>query len=188
MTNKAPNQREREHDFALIVDGVDDLDDVVENALFEAGCDDATVSMQYGLLYIEFSRSAASLKDAIISAIEAVEDAGIGAQVRRVDDCNLVTASDIARRIKRSRQLIHQYMNAERGPGGFPPPECYLVDRKPLWAWCEVSFWLAQNNLLRHEDSWDAEVVAAINNALEVRRQKKRHPQLVEDVNRELLM
>lgn len=185
MSN-APEQCEREHDFALVVGGVDELSEAVEHALFEAGCDDATVSMQYGLLYLEFSRSAASLKDAIISAIEAVEGAGIGAQVLRVDDCNLVTAADIARRIDRSRQMVHQYMTGERGPGGFPPPECYLVDHKPLWAWCEVSYWLAQNNLLRPEECWDAEVVAAINNVLEVRRQKKRHPGLIEDVNREL--
>jgi len=184
--SRTAEQCEREYDFALIVGGVSELTQAVEDALFNAGCDDATVSMQYGLLYLEFSRSAASLKDAIISAIENVERTGIGAHVLRVDDCNLVTAADIARRIDRSRQMVHQYMTGDRGPGGFPPPECYLVDNKPLWAWCEVSFWLAQNNLLRPEESWDAEVVAAINNALEQRRQKKRHPQLIEDVNREL--
>jgi len=51
--------------------------------------------MQYGRLYIEFSRSATSLEVAIISAIHDVRNAGVGAEVLRVDECNLVTASEI---------------------------------------------------------------------------------------------
>src|SRR5690606_36378908 len=105
-----------EFDFALIAGGVDEPSQAVEDALFDAGCDDATLSMQYGLLYIEFSRSAASLQEAVLSAIEDVRKANVGAQVLRVDECNLVTASDIARRIGRSRQLVHQYMTGLRGP------------------------------------------------------------------------
>ena len=76
---------ETEYDFALIVGGVSELTSAVEDALFQAGCDDATVSMQHGRLYIEFSRSALSLEDAIISAINDVRNANIGADVLRVD-------------------------------------------------------------------------------------------------------
>ena len=177
---------EREYDFALIVGGVDELTPTIEDALFNAACDDATLSLRYGLLYMAFSRSAASLKDAILSAIHDVQRAGVGAQVLRVDECDLVTASEIARRIGRSRQLVHQYMTGQRGPGGFPPPEYHLTDCKPLWAWCAVSYWLMQNNLLRPEESWNAEVVEAINNALESARQRQRYPELVSEVSREL--
>jgi hypothetical protein len=74
-----------EYDFALIVGGVGELTSAVEDALFQAGCDDATVSMQYGRLYIEFSRSAVSLEDAIIDAIHDVRQAKIGAEILRVD-------------------------------------------------------------------------------------------------------
>ena len=130
---------EREHDFALILTGVHELTSEVENALFETGCDDATLSVQYGFIYMEFSRMAESLKDAILSAIRDVRKAKIGADVWRVDECNLVTPAEIARRIGRSRQLIHQYMTGKRGPGGFPAPECNLTDGAPLWAWCAVS-------------------------------------------------
>ena len=186
MSANAGAQCEREYDFALIVGGVPELTEEVEDALYEAGCDDATVSMQYGLLYIEFSRSAASLQDAILSAINQVHHAGVGAVVYRVDDCNLISASEIARRIDRSRQQVHQYITGQRGPGGFPPPECYITDGKPLYAWCAVSFWLSQNDLLRPEASWDAEVVAAINNALEMIHQRKRHPDLVKQVQDDL--
>jgi hypothetical protein len=186
MSEPGNTNCEREHDFALIVRGVSALTAEVEDALFKAGCDDATMSIQYGLLYIEFSRTAKSLKDAILSAIRDVHRAGIGAEVIRVDECNLVTASEIARRIGRSRQLVHQYMTGQRGPGGFPPPECHLSEGAPLWAWCAVSYWLAQNNILRPEDSWNAEVVSAINNAMETAQQRHRHPELVDEIAKEL--
>ncbi len=177
---------DREYDFALILGGVADLTSPVEDSLFNVGCDDATLSMQYGLLYLEFSRSANSLSEAIISAIHDVRKANIGAEVLRVDECNLVTASEIARRIGRSRQLIHQYMSGQRGPGGFPPPECHLTDHAPLWDWCAVSYWLVQNNLLRQEEGRNAEVVQAINHWLESTRQRQRFPQLVDEITRGL--
>jgi len=177
---------DREYDFALVVTGVADLTDEVLDALFASGCDDATTSLRYGQLFIEFSRESGSLKDAIIGAIRDVHSAGIGARVVRVDDCDLVTMADIARKIGRSRQLVYQYMTGERGPGGFPPPVCFITEHKALWAWCEVSYWLARNNILRPEDSWNAEVLAAINNALEMSHQRERHPDLVEDITREL--
>jgi transcriptional regulator with XRE-family HTH domain len=183
MNNENSNICEREHDFALVVGGVPALTREVEDALYESGCDDATLSIQYGQLYIEFSRSAPSLKDAILSAIHDVLKANIGAQVLRVDECDLVTQAEIARRIGRSRQQIYQYINGERGPGGFPPPECHLAEGSPLWEWCAVSWWLSQNAIIRPEDGWNAEVVAAINNWLAAQRQRERHPELVRQID-----
>lgn len=158
---------EREFDFALVVSGVHELTDEVMDALFTSGCDDATPSIQYGLLYLEFSRASGSLKDAIISAIRDVLRTGLPVKVLQVDECNLVSPSEIARRMDRSRQLVHQYINGQRGPGGFPPPICHLAEGKPLWQWCAVSFWLASHNLLRQEISMDAAVIDAINSALD---------------------
>lgn len=173
------------HDFSLIVGGVRSLGGDVEDALFEAGCDDATLSMQYGRLYVEFSRVSESLESAILSAISAVEGAGIGATVLRVDSVDFVSASEIARRIGRSRQSVHQYIVGDRGPGGFPAPECRLADRAPMWAWCAVSRWLVENGLLGAEEGRNAEVLYAINSVLERRRA---HPSraLMELVERRL--
>src|SRR5438552_190382 len=56
-----------EHDFALVLSGINELTPEVENAFFDAGCDDATLSMRCGRAYLTFSRSAASIKDAILS-------------------------------------------------------------------------------------------------------------------------
>jgi hypothetical protein len=167
MSQESAQPGPREYDFALIVSGVPELSDAVQDALYESGCDDATLSIQYGLLYAEFSRSAPSIKDAIVSAILDVRRSGLPARVLRVDDSNLVTQADIARRIGRSRQLIHQYVTGHRGPGGFPPPACHLSAQTPLWTWSAVSHWLADNGLLRPEESRDAVVVEAINTVLE---------------------
>jgi hypothetical protein len=186
MTQNIDNKSPREYDFALIVGSVGEVTSSIEDALFEAGCDDATLSVKYGLLYMEFSRTAESLERAIITAILDVRRANLGADVLRVDECNLVTMAEIARRIGRSRQLVFQYMSGQRGPGGFPPPSCHLSAGAPLWAWCAVSYWLAQNDILRPEDGWNAEVVAAINNVLELAAQKKRNAALVKQVATEL--
>jgi len=173
---------EQEYDFALILTGVHDLTSEVQDALFEAGCDDATLSIRYGSIYMEFSRAAVSFKDAILSTLRDVRKANIGADVLRVDECQLVTPAEIARRIGRSRQLVHQYMTGKRGPGGFPAPECNLTDGSPLWAWCAVSYWLLQNDMIRTEELENAEIVAAINNALESAHQRVRNPELVAEI------
>ncbi len=171
-----------EHDFTLILTGFDHLTPDIANALLGAGCDDGTIAMRSGRPFITFSRSAPSMKDAILSAIENVRKAGIGADVLRVDYCNLVTQADIARKIGRSRQLVHQYMIGERGPGGFPPPACGIVDDVPLWFWCEVAHWLCQNNMVSQETLRDAEEVELINNVLELRRSKQERPELTEEI------
>ena len=75
----------REHAFALIIEGVEKIGQRVTDALFEAGCDDVTVSMRGGVLYLEFARAAPSLEDAVGSAIRDVLRSGIGAHVVRVE-------------------------------------------------------------------------------------------------------
>jgi len=180
----APDTGDREHDFALILSGVQELTTEVEDALYSAGCDDATVSMQYGCIYMEFSRRAPSLKDAILSAIRDVRQARIGAVVWRVDSCDLITPAEIARRIGRTRQLVHQYITGVRGPGHFPAPDCNLTEGQPLWAWCAVSYWLSQNDMIRPEELRNAEILATINTALERSHQHDRDPGLVDEVTR----
>jgi len=49
-----------------------------------------------------------------------------------------------------------------------------------------VSYWLVQNNLLRPQESWNAEVVEAINNWLESERQRQRYPKLMDMIIRGL--
>lgn len=174
--------RDREHDFTLILTGIGELTEEAEDALFEAGCDDATLSVRGGVVSLRFSRVAPMLKDAILGAIRDVRRAGLGADVLRVDTRDLVTRSDIARRIGRSRQLVHQYINGIRGPGDFPSATGDRVEGPSLWDWCEVAGWLRQNNLIKEEDLLDARQVAVINSVLDLRHREKLDPELTEEV------
>jgi hypothetical protein len=159
---------ECEHDFVLVLEGITDLTTEVEDALFEAGCDDATLSMRAGRAFLTFTRNAPTMKKAILSAIADVQKANIGARVLRVDSCNLVTQAEIARRIDRTRQLVSQYITGVRGPGGFPAPACDITEGAPLWYWCEVAYWLWQNGMVKEEVVRAARDTAAINSALEL--------------------
>ena len=166
-----------EFEFTLVLDGITTVTAEVENALFEAGCDDATISLRQGRVYLTFSRAAATLKDAIISAIQDIHTAAIGADVLRVDQCDLVTQSEIARRIDRSRQLVSQYISGGRGPGGFPAPACNITDTAPLWYWCEVAQWLWSNDMISESDLRNAQDVTTINSVLEIERQRRIFPE-----------
>lgn len=176
--------REQEFDFSLVLSGIDELRPEFVDALFEAGCDDATVSMVNRAVVVEFSRQAPSFKDAVLSAIRDVHKAG--AEVAYVAECNLVTQAEIARRINRSRQFVYQLITGRRGPGGFPLPVCHMTDDTPLWQWCAVSFWLAQNNMIRPEESEQSKVTAAINTILELSSFKRQDPRLIKDITKEL--
>ena len=174
---------ESEHDFALILDGVTDLTPAMEDALFEAGCDDATICVRAGRVFLTFSRSAASMKEAILGAIRNVLDANIGVRILRVDSCDLVAQSEIARKIGRTRQLVSQYIAGTRGPGGFPAPACHITDGPPLWYWCEVASWLWQHDMVKEEVAREAREMAAINSALKVNYCRGMVPDLVDEVS-----
>ena len=76
---------EAEYNFVLVLAGVSNLSQKAEDALFEAGCDDSTICVRDGRVFLTFARMAPSLKDAVLSAIRDVRKANIGAWVERVD-------------------------------------------------------------------------------------------------------
>ena len=61
----------------IVADGKDLLDDATVNALFQAGCDDAIVSLENGDVVIEFARAAASADEAVDTASRDVRAAGL---------------------------------------------------------------------------------------------------------------
>jgi len=67
--------------FTLTIDGADVLSDESQDALFEAGCDDATFGASDGVQTGEFDREAADFAEAVASAIKAVETVVPGARV-----------------------------------------------------------------------------------------------------------
>jgi len=72
------------YSFTLTIEGDDLLVAQVQDALFEAGCDDATFSVSDGVQVGEFDREARSFAAAVASAIDAVESAVPGARVIEV--------------------------------------------------------------------------------------------------------
>jgi hypothetical protein len=66
----------RRYDFTLILKEAPELTEELADALFAAGCDDGTPGMCGGSTVIDFHRDAASLEEAIRSAISNVSTAG----------------------------------------------------------------------------------------------------------------
>lgn len=54
------------HNFVLALAGISEPNGELEDALFDAGCDDATLAFRNGVAYLEFDREAPSLDDAIL--------------------------------------------------------------------------------------------------------------------------
>ncbi|MCA1685922.1 MAG: hypothetical protein LC745_08020 [Planctomycetia bacterium] len=73
----------RLYEFTFTLSGVDELTVAVADALFEAGCDDASPHSDGPRVYMDFHRESESLGDAIGSAVKDVERAGY--TVARVD-------------------------------------------------------------------------------------------------------
>jgi len=177
--HRAPDRR---FEFVLVLTGLSEIGADVLDALFESGCDDATPSLRLSRVYLTFDREADSLREAILSAIRDVHRSGTGARVRRVDQCDLLSQADIARRIGRSRQQVGQYVTGVRGPGHFPAPVCDRAGGHSLWSWREVASWLGRNGIVDDAVVHDSRDVATINSALELIHYQKLDPDLVSAV------
>jgi hypothetical protein len=75
----------RVHRFTLILSGVAELTPELADALYEATGGDIECNMRNGVAFLEFTRQARTLRDAITSAIREVEGAGAGVRVVRVE-------------------------------------------------------------------------------------------------------
>src|SRR5690625_189957 len=116
------------HEFTLIIETQANLEDGLEDTLFEAGCDDATLSFRKGIAYLDFDREADSLESAIISAIQQVEQTGLNLWVKRVEPSDLVTSGEIARRLGRSSQYDQQLISGDSGGGGLTLLYVCIID------------------------------------------------------------
>ena len=162
--------KEAKYNFVLLLSGVSEPDSSLEDALFEAGCDDATLAFRNGVGYLQFDRRAPGLDVAILSAVRDVERADPRLTVVRIEPGDSVSASEIARRIQVTREYIRLLVRGERGGGGFPAPESGITGRMLVWSWAGVVRWMVQHNLLEDASAVDAaETIRDINDALEIR-------------------
>lgn len=148
------------HEFAIVASALDPEAEDFEDRFFEAGCDDATISFQKGVIVLDFARDAQTFAKALISAIEDVQRSG--AKVERIEPDYLVSLSDIAARSGLSRAAISLYCKGERGHG-FPTPVVRVTSESPLWDWVDVSRWMHQNDRLSAGDVLRARMVKEAN-------------------------
>ncbi|OLF80759.1 hypothetical protein AWH62_14770 [Maricaulis sp. W15] len=153
-----------EHEFTLIVSGVDPAAGEFEERFFEAGCDDATLMLHRGAVAVCFIREDEDFVHAVISAYQDVSKAG--AIVERLEPDFLVSQTEIAARAKLTRAAVSNYASGDRGTG-FPAPKARITTKSPLWDWVDVSGWLYRNNLLKMQDVVDARITRALNLALQ---------------------
>lgn len=156
MAKKAAKRRgvrtpaRREYEFELVLSGFSELTEEIEDALYEAGCDDGTLGISCGVPLLTFAREAATLREAVLSAVRDVESAGRGIRVEMVQsaDCGeYCSMTDIARRIGKSRELVRKYSLGQRGPGGFPQPVGFVSGQTHLFRWSRVAAWLLRHRL-----------------------------------------
>ena len=160
------------HHFILIIEGSDLQAEGSIDALFLAGCDDATVGRVGATQYVDFDREAETLADAVFAATADIEAAVPGTRVLHVEPDELVTMAEIAERTGRTRESVRLLINGQRGPGGFPPPATHFKSRNRMWEWQEVAAWFAEilNEQPVDGDSTRSGFIAAFNAGLRLRR------------------
>jgi len=170
------------HNFTIIASGAGaTADDEIADRLFEAGCDDATLSFQKGVLVLEFERSARTFITALLSAVREVESAGL--QVERIEPDYLVNASDIAKRSGLGRAAISLYASGSRGRG-FPSPVARVTTDSPLWDWVEVASWMHREKKLPLDVAVQARVMREVNRV--VVEKPRSSPRITKKLEREL--
>ncbi len=157
------NQGDAErHQFTLVIAG--NTADVFA-ALRKVGCIDATADAVRGTGFLNFDRPAVSFRDAVESAISAIESLD-GLVVRRVEPDDVVTAAEIADRLGRTRESVRLLAMGARGDGRFPIPISHVRARQRLWRWTDVVAWSGEVN---DDQIVRAKYIAVINAALEYR-------------------
>jgi hypothetical protein len=110
------------------------------DAFYEAGGDDALFGQSAGVFDAHFSREAADILEAIVSAIDVIENAGVGAVVSRMEPDDLVSIGDTAERTGRTNESIRLLVNGQRGPDDFPMPATRIgAGRSRLWRWADTT-------------------------------------------------
>ncbi len=165
---------EKIYQFTLVLKNVDEDTSGLEDSLYEAGCDDALINFRSGTVYLDFDREAVSLEDAVISAIRDVESSSVKAVVASVAPEDLVTESEIAKRLETNRQRVSLWIKGVRkNQLAFPKPVMKLSGRSPLWKWFDIVTWLYESSIISEKEKViNAEFVEDINAVLEERNRE----------------
>jgi hypothetical protein len=123
-----------------------------------------------GSFLLEFDRRAANLPRALAPALEELLKALPDAIVLRVEEDDLATMADIAKRAGRTAESVRLLVAGRRGPGGFPPAAGRLDARTRVWRWTDVAQWFEESLGEPLSGTADSAFLQAFNDALEIRR------------------
>jgi predicted DNA-binding transcriptional regulator AlpA len=118
------------------------------DALYDAGCDDASVGIgRYGMIGMDFTRSAKSAELALRSAIQNVQTAIPGAELLQAGP-DLVGLTEMAEIFGFSRQNMRKYATGRSGArAAFPLPT--ILGEPSLWHLAEIAAWLKLNTTVQ---------------------------------------
>ncbi|MFI4937068.1 MAG: helix-turn-helix transcriptional regulator [Candidatus Berkiellales bacterium] len=159
------------YQFILVLKNVDDNTPNLEDSLYEAGCNDALINFRNGAVYLHFDRKDVSLEKAVLSAIKNVESSSVNAVVINVGPEDLVTESEIAKRLNVERQTVSLWIKGERRKEKpFPKPITKLSAKSPFWKWREVVEWFYDNPSIKEkEEIENARFLESVNVVLQER-------------------
>ncbi|MEO0460587.1 MAG: hypothetical protein AAF219_07075 [Myxococcota bacterium] len=169
-------------EFELVLSGFTVDFEQATDALFEAGCDDCTITQVGTTPILAFGRDAPTFRKAIESALSDVKHANVVERVVRVLPDDLVTASDIHRRSGITKEMVRRYASGERTRGDFPAPVA-MLEKQKLWSWFEVSSWFVQGagqHRVSVDDVETARVLANVNDVLARTRGTRRNDEIAE--------
>lgn len=118
------------------------LDEGSQGAISRA-LPEATFSETNGETTVTAKIGAPGPAAAVSRVIERVTKAVPAAVPLRVDQ-DLVSVSDIARRVGRTRESVRLLVEGSRGAGGFPAPLGVVGDGIRVWPWSVVRDWFDQ--------------------------------------------
>lgn len=131
------------HEFMLKLNR--EVTDGEIEALYEAGCSDASVETGPLGTVLDFTRAAPSLAEALVSAVRDVEKVP-GLRAIGVACDEMVTLAQIADRAGVTREAVRLWATGQRRNGGFPAPVVMTPAGEKLWDWQRVAAWLLDNN------------------------------------------
>jgi hypothetical protein len=123
-----------------------------------------------GSFLLEFDRRASSLSRALAAALDELLKTLPEAIVLRVEEDDLATMADIAKRAARTPESVRLLVAGKRGPGGFPPAAGRLDARTRVWRWVDVAQWFEDALGEPLPGTSESAFLRAFNDALEIRR------------------
>ena len=150
----------KNYQFTIIASGLDPEAEDFEDRFYGAGCDDATLAFQKGVIILEFDRESKNFLHAITSAFGDVQKAG--AKIVRFEPDHLVSLTDIADRTGLTKAAISLYSKGARG-ADFPPPVARFTSSTPLWDWVSVAHWMHRHDHVKSEVVLEARMLKEAN-------------------------